>query len=204
MVAVTYVVPLEELIGANLGALFAGMEVMRWFTFRVTRYSDLDLGQIDQPEDLLETIEEQIFQRRFGEVVRLELQRGMPESMRHLLLQEMGESETQLIAPLSEHDVHDGDELLELGDLMALASLEVPELHDAPYTPLVPASLRDSTRTIFDVIRERDLLVHHPFQSFPATVEAFLNAAAYDPNVLAIKLTLYQDRWRACNYACTD
>ena len=187
-----YVLPLEELIGANLGALFAGMEVMRWFTFRVTRYSDLDLGQIDQPEDLLETIEEQVFQRRFGEVVRLELQRGMPESMRHLLLQEMGESDTQIIAPLSERDVHDGDELLELGDLMALASLDVPELHDAPYTPLVPAPLRDSTRTIFDVIRERDLLVHHPFQSFPATVEAFLNAAAYDPQVLAIKLTLYR------------
>ncbi len=185
-------VPLEELIGANLGALFPGMEVMRWYTFRVTRYSDLDLGQIDQPEDLLETIEEQVFQRRFGEVVRLELQRGMPESMRHLLRQEMGESDTQAIAPLSEHDVQDSDELLELGDLMALATLDVPELHDVPYTPLVPASLRDSSRTIFDVIRERDLLVHHPFQSFPATVEAFLNAAAYDPEVLAIKLTLYR------------
>jgi polyphosphate kinase len=187
-----FVVPLEEVIGANLGALFTGMEVLRWYTFRITRYSDLDLGQIDQPEDLLETIEQQVFQRRFGEVVRLELQRGIPESIRLLLLEELGESDTQAVAPLSEHDVHDGDELLELGDLMALASFDVPELHDAPYAPLVPMPLRDPSHSIFDVIRERDLLVHHPFESFPATVEAFLNAAAYDPQVLAIKLTLYR------------
>ncbi len=187
-----FVVPLEEVIGANLSALFPGMEVLRWFTFRVTRYSDLDLGQIDQPEDLLESIEEQVFQRRFGEVVRLELQRGLPDTMRELLLEEMGASDTQAIAPLTESDVHDLDELLELGDLMTLASLDVPDLRDPPYTALVPAPLRDSATSIFDVIRERDLLVHHPFQSFTATVEQFLNAAAYDPQVLAIKLTLYR------------
>lgn len=187
-----FVVPLEEVIGANLSALFPGMEVMRWYTFRVTRYSDLDLGQMDQPEDLLESIEEQVFQRRFGEVVRLELQRGLPDTIRDLLLEEMGESDTQAIAPLSENDVHDQDDLLELGDLMALASTDVPDLHDPPYTALVPESLRDSSTSIFDVIRERDLLVHHPFQSFMATVEQFLNAAAYDPQVLAIKVTLYR------------
>lgn len=187
-----YVVPLEEVIGANLVTLFPGMEVMRWYTFRITRYSDLDLGQMDQPDDLLETIEQQVFQRRFGEVVRLEVQRGLPDSIRQLLLEEMGESDTQTVAPLSEHDVHDCDELLELGDLMALASFDVPDLRDAPYAPLVPLPLRDAQHSIFDVIRERDLLVHHPFESFPATVEAFLNAAAYDPQVLAIKLTLYR------------
>ncbi|MEO7999304.1 MAG: polyphosphate kinase 1, partial [Gemmatimonadaceae bacterium] len=187
-----FVLPLEDVIGANLGALFPGMEVMRWYTFRLTRYSDLDLGQMDQPEDLLESIEEQVFQRRFGEVVRLELQRGLPDTMRELLMEEMGESDTQAIAPLSEHDVHDMDDLLELGDLMAIASLDVPDLHDAPYTALVPAPLRDNSSHIFDVIRERDLLVHHPFQSFQATVEQFLNAAAYDPQVLAIKVTLYR------------
>ena len=187
-----FVVPLEEVIGANLSALFPGMEVMRWFTFRLTRYSDLDLGQMDQPDDLLESIEAQIFQRRFGEVVRLELQRGLPDTIRELLLEEMGESDTQAIAPLSVADVHDLDELLELGDLMALASLDVPDLRDPPYVSLVPAPLRDSSVSIFDVIRERDLLVHHPFQSFTATVEQFLNAAAYDPQVLAIKVTLYR------------
>jgi len=187
-----FVVPLEEVIGANLSALFPGMDVMRWFVFRLTRYSDLDLGQMDQPDDLLESIEEQVFQRRFGEVVRLELQRGLPDTMRELLLEEMGESDTQAIAPLSEADVHDLDDLLELGDLMALASLDVPDLHDPPYVSVVPSPLRDNSTSIFDVIRERDLLVHHPFQSFTATVEQFLNAAAYDPQVLAIKVTLYR------------
>ena len=184
-------VPLEEVIGEHLGALFPGMEVKRWFTFRITRYSDLDLGQIDQPEDLLETIEQQVFQRRFGEVVRLEVQRDMPESMRQLLLEELSESETQLVAPLSARDVHDRDDLLELGDLLQIALLDVPELRDPPYTPVVPAPFRDG-RNIFDVIREHDVLVHHPYESFSSSVEAFLEAASSDPQVLAIKLTLYR------------
>ena len=184
-------VPLEEVIGEHLGTLFPGMAVKRWFTFRITRYSDLDLGQIDQPDDLLETIEQQVFQRRFGEVVRLEVQRDMPQSMRQLLIEELRESETQLVAPLSERDVHDRDDLLELGDLLQIAGLEVPELRDAPYTPVVPAPFRDG-RNIFDVIRERDVLVHHPYESFSSSVEAFLEAASGDPQVLAIKLTLYR------------
>ncbi|MFN8861871.1 MAG: polyphosphate kinase 1 [Gemmatimonadaceae bacterium] len=184
-------VPLEEVIGAHLDTLFPGMEVRRWFVFRITRYSDLDLGQMDQPEDLLETIEQQVFQRRFGEVVRLEVQRDMPAGIRQLLLEELGESETQLVAPLSEQDVHDIDELLELGDLISLAMLDVPELRDAPHAPQVPPAFRDA-RNLFDVIRERDVLVHHPFESFSSSVEAFLEAAANDPQVLAIKMTLYR------------
>ena len=87
----------------------------------------------------VETIEQQVFQRRFGEVVRLEVQRNMPESMRQLLLEELTESETQLVAPLSARDVHDQDDLLELGDLLHVAGLDVPELRDVPYTPVVPA-----------------------------------------------------------------
>ena len=184
-------VPLEEVIGEHLGALFPGMQVKRWFTFRITRYSDLDLGQIDQPEDLLETIEQQVFQRRFGEVVRLEVQRDMPESMRQLLLEELTESETQLVAPLSARDVHDQDDLLELGDLLHIAGLDVPELRDVPYTPVVPAPFRDG-RNLFEVIREGDVLVHHPYESFSSSVEAFLEAASSDPQVWAIKLTLYR------------
>lgn len=184
-------VPLEEVIGAHLGALFPGMEVKRWFTFRITRYSDLDLGQIDQPEDLLETIEQQVFQRRFGEVVRLEVQKDMPESIRELLIEELSESETQLVAPLGPDDVHDKDELLELGDLMHLAMLDLPELRDPPHTPQMPPAFRDA-RNLFDAIRERDILVHHPYESFSGSVEAFLEAAANDPQVLAIKLTLYR------------
>jgi polyphosphate kinase len=184
-------VPLEQLIGANLGALFPGMEILRWHTFRLTRYSDLELGQIDQPEDLLASIEEQVFRRRFGEVVRLEVQRDMPASMRSVLFEELGASEYQEVAPLTEHDVHAVDDMLELGDLHAMATLEIPELRDPPFTPTIPERLRDG-RSIFDVIRERDLLVHHPYESFGASVEQFLQTAAYDPDVLAIKLTLYR------------
>jgi polyphosphate kinase len=111
--------------------------------------------------------------------------------MRQLLIEELRESETQLVAPLSERDVHDRDDLLELGDLLQIAGLDVPELRDAPYTPVVPAPFRDG-RNIFDVIRERDVLVHHPYESFSSSVEAFLEAASSDPQVLAIKLTLYR------------
>jgi polyphosphate kinase len=185
-------VPIEEVIEANLGALFPGMDVLRWHEFRITRYSDLDLGQIDQPEDLLQTIEEQVFQRRFGEVVRLEVETGMPEHLIDLLLSELGQGEGQAVAPLTRDDVHDSGPILELGDLLALASLDVPELRDPPFAPVVPADLRDSTRSIFDLMRERDLLVHHPFESFSQSVEAFLEAAAADDHVLAIKITLYR------------
>ncbi len=184
-------VPLEDVIGAHLDALFPGMSVERWYTFRITRYSDLDLGQIDQPEDLLETIEQQVFQRRFGEVVRLEVQREMPAPMRQLLLEELGESETQMVAPIGPRDVHDLDELLELGDLMQLALVDIPELRDPTHVPVVPPAFRDA-RNVFEAIREHDILVHHPYESFAASVEAFLEAAANDPQVLAIKMTLYR------------
>ncbi|MCU0615589.1 MAG: polyphosphate kinase 1 [Gemmatimonadaceae bacterium] len=184
-------VPLEAVIGANLGALFPGMEVLRWFTFRITRYSDLDLGQMEQPEDLLASIEQQVFQRRFGEVVRLEMQRDTPETIRSLLLDELGASDQQEVAPLTEADVQGHDQLLEMGDLMTIASLDLPELRDPPFTAAVPERLREG-RSIFEVIRERDILVHHPFESFAASVEQFLEAAATDPQVLAIKLTLYR------------
>ena len=203
-------VPLEEVIGANLSALFPGMEVLRWFAFRITRYSDLDLGQIDQVEDLLDQIEQQVFRRRFGEVVRLEVQAGMPDALRQLLLEELNDAETQSVSALGEEDVHEGGRLLELGDLMALLALDRPELKDPPLVPAVPGPLRDlaraepdhaygapsvpssAPRTMFDLIRERDLLVHHPFHSFAATVERFLEEAAEDPQVLAIKTTLYR------------
>lgn len=205
-------VPLEEVIGANLTALFPGMEVLRWFAFRITRYSDLDLGQIDQVEDLLDRIEQQVARRRFGEVVRVEVQAGMPAALRTLILEELNDVETQNVSALADADLDESGRLLELGDLMTLAGLDLPELKDAPFQPLVPGALREvgrrtpgaapggaglgavagPPRTFFDVIRERDLLVHHPFHSFDATVERFLEDAAADPNVLAIKCTLYR------------
>ena len=185
-------VPLEEVMGANLGALFPGMDVLRWHAFKVTRHSDLDLGQIGQPEDLLEAIEEQVFERRFGEVVRLEVEDGMPAELCALLLDELRDDQELGVAPLTPRDVRSAGTLLELGDLMSIATLDIPELRDPPFTALVPAEVRDPARSMFDVIRERDLLVHHPFDSFTATVEHFLQQAALDDHVLAIKLTLYR------------
>ena len=184
-------VPIEQVIGANLGALFPGMDVVGWWAFRVTRNSDLDITHQDV-EDLLEMIEEQVFKRRFGEVVRLEVQEGMPASMRQLLLDEIREQEEEPSLPLTARDVQEGGAVLELGDLHLLAALDLPELKDPPFVPLVPERLRDPARSIFEVIREGDLLVHHPFESFPATVERFLSESARDDNVLAIKMTLYR------------
>ena len=184
-------VPLEEVIGANLGSLFPGMEILSWHAFRVTRYSDLDLGSIEENEDLLSTIEEQVFRRRFGEVVRLEVQEGMPAELRELLATELHETDDP-VAPLLARDVHDAGPLLELGDLMSIALTDIPELRDPPFTPVTPVEVRDENRSMFDVIREHDVLVHHPFDSFGSTVERFLDEAATDPQVLAIKLTLYR------------
>src|SRR5688500_16591345 len=150
-------VPLEEVIGANLSSLFPGMQVLGWWAFKVTRYSDLELDKtVDEPEDLLAMIEEQVFQRRFGEVVRLEVQDGMPQHIRSLILAELREGETLPGLALAERDVFEGGALLELGDLMSIATLDIPELRDPPFVPTVPVAVRDATRSIFDVIRERE------------------------------------------------
>jgi len=185
-------VPLENLIGAHLARLFPGMRVLGWHMFRITRNSDLELSAADEPEDLLAMIEEQIFQRRFGEVVRLEVQTGMPPQIQSLLLAELREATDPTVATLTERDVFEGGQLLELGDLLALAALEIPDFRDPPFAPVTPPEVRDKERSIFDIIRERDLLVHHPFESFGTTVEKFFDTAAEDDSVLAIKLTLYR------------
>jgi polyphosphate kinase len=185
-------VPLEDLIGEQLAALFPGMQVLGWHTFRITRYSDLEIADTEESEDYLAMIEEQVFQRRFGEVVRLEVQPGMPAPVRALLLDELRETEAGESLELTDADVHEHGPLLELGDLMALASLDIPELRDAPFTPNVPMELREADRSIFDVIREHDVMVHHPYDSFAASVEQFIEAASRDEQVLAIKMTLYR------------
>jgi polyphosphate kinase len=185
-------VPLEQVIGENLEALFSGMDVLGWYAFRVTRYSDLEFTNLEDPDDLLASIEERVFERRFGEVIRLEVQDDMPPHLRALLLEELRDADFPAKTSLDESDVEEAGYLLDLSALMTLAQLDVAELRDPPFTPSVPLELRDPDRSIFDVIRERDLLVHHPFDSFPATVERFLQSAAVDEQVLAIKLTLYR------------
>jgi polyphosphate kinase len=188
-------VPLEQVIGTNLGALFPGMEILGWHAFRVTRYTDLELAKVDEAEDLLEMIEQQVFERRFSEVVRLEVQPTMPAHLRSLLLEELREETSANLPPLTEADVQEADSLLDLGDLMSLLHIDLPDLKDPPFTAIVPPEFREvghSHLTVFDAIRERDVLVHHPFESFQASVEQFLKAAAQDPAVQAIKMTLYR------------
>lgn len=185
-------VPLEQVIGANLPALFPGMEIIGWHPFRITRNSDIDLQDIEEPEDLLQEIEEQVFLRRFGEVVRLQVDERMPEDLRLLLIDELRDERLPTLPLMPGRDVQGAGPLLELGDLMELAMLEIPELRDPPYLPVVPPPFRAADAGLFDVIRERDILVHHPFESFGATTEHFLQVAAQDEHVLAIKLTMYR------------
>ena len=187
-------VPIEEVIGVNLGSLFPGMEVMSWPAFRITRFSDFELTGVEDDDDLLSVVERQVFERKFGEVVRLEVQTGMPYELRTLLMEELRDEEDALIValPLTERDVDEPGTLLDLGDLMSLAgAIDLPELRYPPFTPAVPVELVE-TPNIFDAIRERDVLVHHPFESFRDSVEHFLERAATDEQVLAIKLTLYR------------
>src|SRR5262245_44119359 len=183
-------VPLEQVIGANLTALFSGMEVVASYVFRITRYSDLDIP-VEEPEDLLATIEEQVFQRRFGEVVRVEVQDDMPAHLRALLLEELREDDVAESSRLGPRDIQDAGRLLDLSDLSGLAGLDMPALKDPPFLPTIPVELRDN-KSLFDVIREDDVLVHHPFDAFGGSVERFLKEAASDDQVLAIKLTLYR------------
>jgi len=185
-------VPLETLIGANLTALFPGMEIRGYKCFRVTRYSDLEVDQSGEQDDLLAMIEEQIFQRRFAEIVRIEVEPGISPPLRSLLVAELREDQPPEMPSLTENELVETGPLLDLGDLMALASLDIAELRDPPHVPVTPEELRDSSRSIFDVMRECDILLHHPFDSFSSSVEQFLKAATFDENVLAIKMTLYR------------
>ncbi|HEV3153925.1 MAG TPA: polyphosphate kinase 1 [Candidatus Baltobacteraceae bacterium] len=174
-------VVLEDLIAHHLSALFPGMDVRDSYLFRVTRDADLDL-QEDEADDLLRAIESELQRRRFGEPVRLEIERGMPDYMRELLLKALD---------LSTTDCYEIEGLMGLADLWALANLpDYEHLHDQPYTPAIPKRLIGVT-DMFASIRESDILLHHPYESFDPVVQ-FVRQAAEDEAVLAIKSTLYR------------
>jgi polyphosphate kinase len=171
---------LERAILSHLSALFPGVEVVEAYPFRVTRNADLEIEE-DEAEDLLRTIEQGVRQRRFGETVRLTVDRAMPERVRQLLA-------TNLKIEASEVEPVQGPQ--GVSDLMVLTGLDRPDLKDPPVLPHVPPALR--TRTgIFAAIRQQDHLLHHPYDSFIPVVD-FIQAAAEDPDVLAIKQTLYR------------
>jgi polyphosphate kinase len=184
-------VPLEEVIGANLEALFPGVEILGWYTFRITRNTDLQIDHGDEAEDLLSLIQEEVRNRRFAEVVRVEVHASMPASLRDLLLMEFSEQQDPPTRPLTNDDLYEIAGLMDTADLLALATLELPALRDPVFHPQTPSRLA-TPRNIFDVIREGDILLHHPYDSFQTSVERFIQTAAEDPDVLAIKLTLYR------------
>jgi len=183
-------VPLEQLIAANLEALFPGIEILGAYTFRITRNTEYEIDH-DEAEDLLIQIQEEVRNRRFGEVTRLEVHPSMPAALRRMLLAEFSEEQESRIPWLTVDDIYDVNGPMDGNDLLTLASLDVPALKDPPYHPVTPLRLTTG-RDLFEVIRERDVLLHHPYESFTNTVERFIQAAVDDPDVLAIKLTLYR------------
>ncbi len=183
-------VPLEQLIGAHLGQLFPGVPLAGWYSFRITRNTDIEVAQ-DEAEDLLSVIQEEIRNRRFGFVTRIEVSPDMPASIRDVLLAEFTAEQEIGGAPLTSDDIYEVDGLLDTADLLAFAATDLPELRDPPFQPATPARLAGK-RNIFEVIREGDLLLHHPYESFSASVERFIQTAVDDPDVVAIKLTLYR------------
>jgi polyphosphate kinase len=174
---------LDQVIAANVAALFPGMEVIEAYDFRVTRNADVEIVE-EEAADLLRTIEQGVRARRFGAVVRLSVQRDMPQRIRDLLLAQL---------KLTSDDIYAVDGPLGLADLMALTRIDRPDLKDTPFYPTLPASLRHarSSTDIFASIRGQDILLHHPYDSFQPLVE-LIAAAAEDPQVLAIKQTLYR------------
>ncbi|HEX6089018.1 MAG TPA: polyphosphate kinase 1 [Gemmatimonadales bacterium] len=183
-------VPLEYLIAANLDALFPGIEILGSYLFRITRNTEMELDH-DDAEDLLLQIQEEVRNRRFGEVVRVEIQSSMPSTLRQLLLAEFNDEQEQPAMPLTAEDVYETGGLLDTADLLSLSTLEIPDLRDLPFHAVTPTRLT-AGRSFFEVLREGDLLVHHPYDNFATSVEAFIAEAANDPDVVAIKLTLYR------------
>lgn len=195
VVAIWTAVPLEQVIAHNLEALFPGMNIQEYYPFRITRDGDLELEE-DEADDLLLAIEQELRKRRFGgSIVRLEVHASTPEIVREMLRQEMD---------LSEDDIYEVEGLLCLRDLFTLTDLPLPELKDPVRTSTVPTRLRRTTDSglegssieieedFFSIIRKQDVMTHHPYHSFTNTVQRFITQAAHDPDVLAIKMTLYR------------
>jgi polyphosphate kinase len=182
--AATRFLPMEELIAAFLPVLFPGLEIVEHHAFRITRNADFEVEE-DRDEDLLQALERELARRRFGSPVRLEVADDMTETMLELLLREL--------------DVHPGDVievpgLLDLSCLWQLYGQDRPALKDPPFVPATHPAFaeRETPKSIFSTLRDGDVLVHHPYDSFSTSVQRFIEQAAADPGVLAIKQTLYR------------
>ncbi|SEG99133.1 polyphosphate kinase [Nonomuraea solani] len=172
-------VPLEDVIAAHLGQLFKGMEILQHHVFRVTRNEDLDVDE-DVTENLMKALEKELLKRRFGPPVRLEVESTITPEVLALLVEEL---------ELAPHEIYRLPGPLDLSGLHAIADLDRGELS---WRPFVPAEVVNAEDDIFSVLRERDVLLHHPYDSFATSVQDFIEVAAADPRVLAIKQTLYR------------
>lgn len=173
---------LEQLIIANLHLLFPGMEILEAYPFRVTRDAEIAIQELES-DDLLESVEEAMRQRRFSNVVRLQVAADTSDKVLEILATNL---------PIDKQDVYTVEGHLGLARLMELYALDRPDLKDKPFVPCIPADLAaHADEDLFSVIRREDILLHHPYDSFQPVVE-FLQQAARDPNVLAIKVTLYR------------
>jgi polyphosphate kinase len=178
-------VPLEDIIGEFLGQLFPGMQVLQQHTFRVTRNEDLEVDE-DEGENLLVALEKELLRRRFGPPVRLEVANDINPQVLELLIRELD---------INEEDVYHLPSPLDLTGLFEISSIKRPELHFPPHQVITNRFLKpveDDTISIFNAMRQRDILLHHPYESFATSVQAFVEEAAADPKVLAIKQTLYR------------
>ena len=181
-------VPVEELIRANLHLVYPGRVAEEAYAFRLTRGADLELDE-QHATSLLQAIEEETKRRPYSAAVRVEVAADMPAAVRELLLRELQFEETTPAGSLSADDLYQAPGFVDFGGLRELARLPLPALDYAPYQADTPI---DSERSIFAVLAERDVLVHHPYDSFETTVQRFLVEAADDPDVVAIKQTLYR------------
>jgi polyphosphate kinase len=176
--------PMEELIAAHLALLFPGMEVVEHHLFRVTRNTDIEVEE-DRDEDLLQALERELTRRRFGPAVRLEVTDTMTPRVLELLVEEID------VAP---EDVLTVPGLLDLASLWQVYEVDRPDLKDQPFVPATPPRFaeHETAKSVFATLREGDVLVHHPYESFATSVQRFIEQAAADANVLAIKQTLYR------------
>lgn len=178
-------VRIEEVIAAHLGSLFPRMLIGSRHAFRVTRNADLVVEE-DEADDLLAALETELRRRRFARAVRVEVEESMAPEVRDLLAREL---------QIGPDCIYDSAAPLDLGGLWSIYALDKPDLHEEPWAPMTQPRLAtpgDEAVDLFSVLRERDILLHHPYDSFATSVEAFIAQAAADPAVLAIKQTLYR------------
>jgi polyphosphate kinase len=179
-------IPLEDLISNHLGDLFPGMEVLEHHEFRVTRNEDVEVEE-DESENLIQTLERELLRRRFGPPIRLEITDDMDEVTLGLLVRELD---------ITAHEVYRLPAPLDLGGLFEITKIDRPQLKYRKHVPTTSVSLlpteTNAMPDVFASIDRRDILLHHPYESFATSVQTFLEQAALDPGVLAIKMTLYR------------